>query len=680
MNIARHLAAIRSKGVSVRVYLLGFVAAILVPALLFGGWLTLRYADAERALIIRNSENKASQVVADIDDDIAAAKATLIALAGSQFLKANDLENLHRQFIDVSKPLGAQFVLRDGPTGRQIINSAIAPGQPLPQSNSPQALAAMQEAIRTGGPTISNVFFSEPLKQFVVNVGIPIKQTAGTAYFLSIGVPVRTFGDSLQNAALPGQWVVSLVDADKTIIARSDRKDELIGSKVANADLVTRAMQDGFVIGKNRDGIPFRSVAHRSETTGWYAFVGVPLAELQAPARDALFRYALASAAAFVLVMSLSLAFGDRVSQLFGEMGIDRKPTRDEFRTLFESAPNGVLVVDDKGLIVLANENIERQYGYQRGELVGKAVALLVPDRFRGTHPLLQHSFNAAPEFQSIDNGRELFGRRKDGSEFPTEIGINPIATRNGDFIMATVIDITMRIQSEKRLLTALAERDDLRRRFMQAQEGERLRLAHELHDQTGQALTAALLEIKDLESQLKDDGRNRARTLRKSMEQMGKTLHRVAWELRPASIDELGLTSALSDYIPEWSRQYGIEADFLCRDPHLDSIAEEKRTAIYRIVQEALTNVAKHARGVTSVSVVVDRTDSILQLTIEDDGDGFDLAEIEAGRKRSGGLGIAGVRERLALIGGELEIETSRGAGTAIFARIPLHDERVIA
>jgi signal transduction histidine kinase len=246
---------------------------------------------------------------------------------------------------------------------------------------------------------------------------------------------------------------------------------------------------------------------------------------------------------------------------------------------------------------------------------------------------------------------------------------------------MATIVDISSRVLSEQRLSAALTEQDDLRRRFLQAQEDERLRLAHELHDQTGQSLTAALLELKVLELQLTDEGRNRARNLRTNLERMGKTLHRIAWELRPASIDELGLTSALSNYIAEWSHQYAIEADFHCRDSRLDLIADEKRTTIYRIVQEALTNIAKHASGATSVSVVIDRSDSILRLTIEDDGSGFDTAAIQvAGERRDGGLGLAGMRERLTLIGGELEIESSGGAGTTIYARLPLDSERLSA
>ena len=678
MNIASQLTAIRGKGASVHVYLAGVIAIILIPALLFGGWLTFRSADFERALLELNSKNKATQVIADTDDDIAAAKATLIALASSHFLQNEDLSGLHRQFVDVARHLSAQFVLRDATDGRQIVNSALPWGEALPQSISDQAKDAMRSAMQTGGPTVSNVFFSPGLKKFIVNVGTPIVRNGATVYFLSIGIPVHTFADSLQNAALPTGWVIALVDGNNTIIARSDRSD-LAGDKVRDSELAKRVEQNGFAIGNNRDGVPYRWVMRRSDATGWSVFVGIPVNELEAPVWNALTTYAAASGVLFLFAMALSLFFADRVAQLFGEMGIDRTPTRAEFRILFESAPNGVLVADDGGLIVLANDKIGRQFGYSRDELTGKPVEILIPERFRGGHQSLRRGFSAAPEFRAMGAGRELYGRRKDGNEFRIEVGLNPIATGSGDFVMATVVDVTMRVVSEQKLAAALAERDDLRRRFMQAQEGERLRLAHELHDQTGQTLTAAMLELKALESQLKDEGRNRARTLRQSMEQMGKTLHRVAWELRPASIDELGLTSALSNYVSEWSRQYAIEADFLCRDPSLDQIAEEKRTAIYRIVQEALTNVAKHAAGVTEVSVVIDRAETTLQLTIEDNGRGID-GNSAAHARRGGGLGLAGVRERLTLIGGELELESSAGAGTTIFARIPLDNERLIA
>ena len=119
------------------------------------------------------------------------------------------------------------------------------------------------------------------------------------------------------------------------------------------------------------------------------------------------------------------------------------------------------------------------------------------------------------------------------------------------------------------------------------------------------------------------EPGRSRLRLLRLQLEQVGQTLHHVAWELRPASIDELGLQVALANYVAEWSEQYGIEADFYCGDLKTDALSEEICTTVYRVAQEALTNVVKHAQA-TSVSVVIEQAGDKLRLTIEDNGCGF--------------------------------------------------------
>ena len=214
------------------------------------------------------------------------------------------------------------------------------------------------------------------------------------------------------------------------------------------------------------------------------------------------------------------------------------------------------------------------------------------------------------------------------------------------------------------------AERDDLRRRIMSAQEEERLRLAHDLHDQTGQGVTAAILELKAIEPLVHKKGLDRVRFLRKQLDELSQMLHRIAWELRPPSIDELGLTNALENYVADWGKKHGINADFHCTDPELDRRSNEIRTTVYRVIQEGLTNIARHARNATNVSVVIGVAELTLYLTIEDNGHGFDPSET------SPRLGLAGMRERLLLVGGRLAIESSESAGTTIFARIPFREK----
>jgi signal transduction histidine kinase len=196
--------------------------------------------------------------------------------------------------------------------------------------------------------------------------------------------------------------------------------------------------------------------------------------------------------------------------------------------------------------------------------------------------------------------------------------------------------------------------------------------LARELHDQTGQDLVAAMLELGEINCSVGRGNCRRLHNLRAHLDRIGVTLRRVAWELRPTSIDDLGLVKALENHLADWSGRFGIKGDFHCTDPGIDHLPDDVRTTIFRMAQEALTNVAKHAAGATMVSIVVHRTADNVSVTIEDDGCGLD-PDPAGEMAPEGGLGLAGMRERLSLIDGELKIESSPGAGTTVFARIRL-------
>jgi signal transduction histidine kinase len=219
-----------------------------------------------------------------------------------------------------------------------------------------------------------------------------------------------------------------------------------------------------------------------------------------------------------------------------------------------------------------------------------------------------------------------------------------------------------------------------LRRHLSIAEEKERLRLSYELHDQAGQGLIAAILEMNAIDALITGPAHERLNVVRKRMEELGKTLHRIAWELRPPAIDELGLKKALASYVADWSEQCGTEVDFHCDDPNIDDVPGEIGTTVYRVVQEGLTNIVKHAQRPSTVSVVIGRIGTTLQVIIEDNGCGFDVGAITAKSGGYQGLGLDGMRERLLLIGGTLEMESTPGAGTALFARVVLDAQRSAA
>jgi signal transduction histidine kinase len=207
----------------------------------------------------------------------------------------------------------------------------------------------------------------------------------------------------------------------------------------------------------------------------------------------------------------------------------------------------------------------------------------------------------------------------------------------------------------------------DAFRRVVEAQELERRRLARELHDETGQALTSILLGLKSLEDALgADEARAAVANLRELVVATLQDVRRLAVELRPKVLDDFGLVPALERLTETFGEQTGIAVRFEggIQDERL---APEAETALYRIVQEALTNIVKHAQA-RNVSIVLTRKPGSVAAVIEDDGQGFDPAN-----SREGGFGIEGMRERVGLLDGRLEVESNGESGTTIVAEVPV-------
>jgi len=220
-----------------------------------------------------------------------------------------------------------------------------------------------------------------------------------------------------------------------------------------------------------------------------------------------------------------------------------------------------------------------------------------------------------------------------------------------------------------QRRAQAEAVRTGLLRRLASAQEDERSRIARELHDQLGQYLAALGVGLRLVGEAIPPSSPAAARLaqLREMTEAVGRETHRLAVELRPAALDDNGLWAAVRQYVEDWSARAGVVVDF-CPTGSDARLPGPVETAVYRLVQEALTNVLKHAAA-GRVGVILGRAADHLHLTIEDDGRGFDPdAAAAAGR-----LGLLGMGERVAQFGGHLSVESAPGRGTAVVIRIPL-------
>jgi signal transduction histidine kinase len=210
-----------------------------------------------------------------------------------------------------------------------------------------------------------------------------------------------------------------------------------------------------------------------------------------------------------------------------------------------------------------------------------------------------------------------------------------------------------------------------LLQRIVTAQEDERARIARDLHDHLGQQLTALRLTLQGHREQLGPDhpGSEQVTSALTLAQRIDDDLDFLAWELRPAALDDHGLAAALPVFVREWSQHYNIPVEY--RAPHLVSgqLGRDAEVVFYRVAQESLNNVLKHAHA-TRVDVLVEARDGAIRMVIEDNGIGFDVADREETRDK--GIGIIGMRERAALIGGSLQIESQPGQGTSVFLEAP--------
>jgi PAS domain S-box-containing protein len=333
---------------------------------------------------------------------------------------------------------------------------------------------------------------------------------------------------------------------------------------------------------------------------------------------------------------------------------------------LFEQAPQAVALMDADNRVVRVNREFTRIFGHTPKETVGRRLDdLIVPE---GSQDELERYADSAAHGKRVD--AEVVRQRKDGSRLHVSMVRVPVAIPSGQIaVYGIFLDITERKQAEDDLRRSFDQLRALAARLQSVREEERARVAREIHDELGQALTGIKLEAASLIRELPGDGKqqpNRAESIVKLAEETIQAVRRISTELRPGILDDLGLVAAV-----EWEAgQFEARTGTKCRlDLPKDDIVIDREcaTAIFRIFQETLTNVARHA-GASQVDVRLARESGNLCLDVRDNGKGISEEQLSAGRS----LGILGMRERALLLGGELAISGASGKGTTVRVRIP--------
>ncbi len=319
--------------------------------------------------------------------------------------------------------------------------------------------------------------------------------------------------------------------------------------------------------------------------------------------------------------------------------------------------------VDER--VVRANREFTRLFGYSPGETLGRRVSeLIVPDEAQDE---VQRYADMVAQGQRVEV--EGVRRRKDGSRLHVSVVRVPVSVPGGQVeIYAIYRDITERRRAELALRESADRLQALSGQLLEVQEAERRHLARELHDEIGQTLTGLRLLLRptgELPSDAVKTGLEQARPL---VDELLERVRGLSFDLRPAALDQLGLLPALLALFERYTDQTGVLVKF--QHERLDRrLPPEVETSAYRIVQEALTNVARYS-GVSAATVRVWATAKMLGIQIEDRGRGFDP---EVALARPGSSGLAGMQERVRLLDGRLTIESKPGAGTQLTAELPL-------
>ena len=349
-----------------------------------------------------------------------------------------------------------------------------------------------------------------------------------------------------------------------------------------------------------------------------------------------------------------------------------------------EAAANGVAITDEKGVVIWVNAAFTAMTGYEPAEILGQNLRVLKS----GAH---NASFYKSL-WDTILSGKvwrgEIINRRKNGSLYTEEQTITPVRSPDGGipYFIAIKQDVTER----KHMESALRESEEqfrrsrermraLAARLQSVREEERTKVAREIHDELGQALTGLKMELAWLNRRTSPSGagevaavvKEKFESMSRLLDQTINTVRRIATDLRPGVLDDLGLSAAIEWYVQEFQKRAGLGCDLRMEAGGMDYLGTDRSTAVFRIFQEILTNVARHA-GATRVDVLITEEARHLVLEVRDNGKGITEEQVLAAQS----LGLLGMQERAHVFGGSISFRGLPGEGTTVRVLIPLEKE----
>lgn len=544
-------------------------------------------------------------------------------------------------------------------------------------------------------------------------------------------IDLEWMNHALLAADLPTRSAAMETDQDGMILARAPDPKIWIGQS-ATQSVVYQRVRSADSEGSIRAASLDRSVrlwaytpVHAGGRTAAYLAIGIPDQVAFANARRTLAQSVLLLAVTTLLIAGFSWAIGDalvvrrvksliqqtnrvasgdlsartgrptsddelgRLERAFDEMAAALEERRNQaqdaeeslhlselrYRRLFEATPLPSCVYDVESLAILnVNDSATAAYGYSREEFLQMTILDLFPrDAIPSIHAALKvaaTTVQMSGEYQQV---------RKDGSLLDVESVSHGIEFAGKTVRLVIAMDVTEKNRIQRELVESIQRLRNLAQRLQTAREDERTRVAREVHDELGQALTGLKLDLSSVRSRVQAQDALASCGISERLEDMSHlidgavhTVRRIATELRPPILDTLGLVPALEWQANDFQLRTGIVCSFKSSLDEL-RVGSECSTAIFRVFQEALTNVARHAKA-NSVNASLDRVDGHIHLVVADDGVG--ITEERMANRTS--FGISGMRERADVFGGRVDLEGGAGTGTVVTLRLPVESGQV--
>jgi PAS domain S-box-containing protein len=709
----------------IRSSLLQIVFILVAPAIAGLGALASGLYQSEREQLSQSIFMSASALASTLDRDLAGTIAAAQVLAESPLLASGDYAAFHREATRVLPLLQGYIAVLSDDSGRQLVNTMLPYGASLPAASNGPVRAKVSE---TGRPMISDLFVGGTTGRHAVAIYVPVVQNGSTRYTLAVGVRPSSLAELLQQQSLPQDWAAAIVDSSDIIVAHS-RDSSRVGlvGPLRPSQLVSPKQ---LIEAERVDGTPIYVGLQKSSVSGWTVAISVPVAQFARQPNVVLLyggigmlcivlaglilatRESARIARAVQNLIPAALALGrgetpvsapsgvretDEVAHALGSAhqllaqrtferdkaahSVAERSLADEmFRLAVEACPSGMVMTDSDGKIVMINTEVEQLFGYTRDELVGQSVDLLVPDRLRMKHMCSRLRFMSAPECRSMGGGRDLYGCRKNGSEFPIDVGLNPIHTGDQLMVLSVIVDISQRKRTERLKDEFVATVSHELRTPLTSISGSLGLLAGQWASKLPDS-AARLLTIAHANSQ------RLVRLVNDILDIEKMEAGHVVFNMDRIPVGAL-VESAIEDN-RGFAASYGVNVRLEKPPAGLDVNADPDRLA--QVITNLLSNAIKFSPAGADVVVAIEAHAKTIRISVRDHGPGipvefkrhmfekFAQADATNARKKGGtGLGLSIVKQIVERLGGKVGFEDAAGGGTIFHVDLPRWNSEV--